>query len=116
MVCMAASTKSELIDVVGPSNIMRSRQFDNQQSINWYPMYDVTRNKWCQYPYAGNDVVNTFSTENPDAIGRPGGTINIGANALMIVGDEVFLIASNFSSSSVGTIGTNSGPVSMCAG
>lgn len=101
---------------IGSSNIQRSSQFDSQQSINCYPFTDTVKRKEAQYPYSGSELVINFPTASGTAVGRKRGALPVGDISIFVVGDEVFVLSSSFSASSVGTIGTNTGPVSMCCG
>lgn len=116
---MPSSDKfNQSIDVgfVGGSNLQRSSQFSSEQAINCYPFYDSVSESRAQYAYAGSQEILQFNTASPTAIGRKRGALTVGDISIWIVGDEVFVMTSSFTPSSVGTIGSNIGAVSLCCG
>jgi len=116
MAASGGSNQSIEVGFIGGSNIQRSSQFDSQQAINCYPLYDSVKQQQVQYPYAGSQEILTFSTANPAAVGRKRGALAVGPISVWVIGDEFFVMTTSFSPSSVGTIGSNTGPVSMCSG
>jgi hypothetical protein len=111
-----ASLTSYPVGIVGGSNIQQSRLFDSQQSINCYPLHDTVKDKWMLTRYAGSMRLGQFPTSSSAFTGRPGGFLKLDSLAFAVLGDNVFTISPSLGLTSVGTIGTNSGPVSMASG
>ncbi len=100
------------LNVIGGSNVQKSRAFDSQFSLNIYPFYDPVTQESVMYPYAGRQKILDFSVD-PGTFGRAGGMIATEEEAYIAVGEKLFKLDSTLTPTEIGTLDTTSGPVSM---
>lgn len=105
--------KTYEVDIVGGFNVQASTSFDNQKSINLYPMTDTVKKVSFMVPTSGTLTVDTFTDAGSDAVGRA--SFTSGILEYQVVGDTVFSVNASGVKETLGTMSSTTGYVGITA-